>query len=437
MFPRQIFTLAIMALGLSTNPAFATSLQEILQKYLFADPNLLEAQANKRAAAADVKIAEAAHYPTVTVTGAQTLAQHHRHDGNRRSSFNPGLQGKLNLYSWGGKEAQIRQSKHKHDYFHHKIDETQEDVGNTIATLYLSALRAKESIQAAQHNLQRHNQIINDLTIITKFDKGRMSELEQAMARRLRVDAYLAEQTRSLELNLSKLGKYTGSRIAPELLQDPFTADNPDNLVARFRMENGNQQPSYQAQAAEKRSVEAELDVVKAQRYPDINLIANVNRDNKEIYVNLEWDIYNKARGHQVSRTAESMAAADAKMEQIQRDVAERARSAQVDMLQSLKRVEIAQQQIAAQKKVIKAYELQFKIARRTLIDVLDAYAELWNIESTAVSAQNDYRDAALAYLNSQAAVSKWAGVAVLEDSPAFFRQPENPQKQPENNLSD
>ena len=406
-----------LATALCAPYATATSLQSILQTNLLNDPTVLEAQSNARAAATDIKIAQSAHYPTVTVTGAQTLAQNHRYDSNRRSSFNPGLQGKLNLYSWGGKQAQIRQTEYKHDYYTYKIDETQEDVGNTISTLYLSALRAKESIQAAQNNLERHNQIINDLTIITKFDKGRMSELDQAMSRRLRVDAYLAEQTRALELNLSKLGKYTGNRLAPESLQDPFANDNPDSLVQQFKMEDSKLQPSYRAQESEKRSVEAELDVAKASRYPDINLIANVNRDNKEIYVNLEWDIYNRAKGLQVSRTAESLIAADAKMEQIQRDVAERARSAQVDMKQSLHRLSIAEQQIAAQKKVIKAYELQFKIARRTLIDVLDSYADLWNIESTAVAARNDYRDAALAYLNSQAAVSKWAGVGLSSES--------------------
>lgn len=394
----------------------AMGLQNILQAHLLNDPSLLEAQANARAAATDIKIAEAAHYPTVTVTGAQTLAQKQRYESNRRSSFNPGLQGKLNLYSWGGKDAQIRQTEYKHDYYTYKIDETQEEVANNISTLYLNALRAKESIQAAQNNLQRHNQIINDLTIITKFDKGRMSELDQAMARRLRVEAYLAEQTRALELNLSKLGKYTGNRLAPETLQDPFAGGNPDGLVQQFQLTDSTLQPSYRAQDAEKRSVEAELDVNKASRYPDINLIANVNRDNKEIYVNLEWDIYNRAKGLQASRTAEGLIVADTKMAQIQRDVAERARSAQVDMRQSLNRLNIAEQQIAAQKKVIKAYELQFKIARRTLIDVLDAYAELWNIESTAVAARNDYRDAALAYLSSQAAVSKWAGVGVASE---------------------
>ena len=86
-----------LATALCAPYATATSLQSILQTNLLNDPTVLEAQSNARAAATDIKIAQSAHYPTVTVTGAQTLAQNHRYDSNRRSSFNPGLQGKLNL----------------------------------------------------------------------------------------------------------------------------------------------------------------------------------------------------------------------------------------------------------------------------------------------------------------------------------------------------
>lgn len=98
--------------------------------------------------------------------------------------------------------------------------------------------------------------------------------------------------------------------------------------------------------------------------------------------------------------------------------MAERSRSAEVDMRQSLNRVNIAAQQIAAQQKVIKAYELQFKIARRTLIDVLDSYSDLWNIEAEIVSAQNDFRDAALDYLSSQSAIARFAGLSQDRRSP-------------------
>ncbi len=409
---------AACALIFSQSSQSAT-LQEVLRQSFSNDPELLEAQANRDAANTDVKIAKSGHLPTMTLTAAQVLAQKHRYESNERPrGIDPGLQGKLNLYSFGGVDARVRYSEHKYDYYHHKYYETQETVGQTIGQLYLSALRAKENIVAAQSNLQRHEQIINDLQIIAKYDKGRQSELDQAMARRLRVQAYLAEQTRSMELYLSRLGKYTQRRLNPATLTDPFAGENANSIVKRYQNMDLGQQPSYQAQQAERESVLAELDVNKSARYPAIDLIASASRDNKEIYLNFNWDFYSPSANYQVEKSGQTLVAAEAKSDQILRDVAERSRSSEVDMRQSLNRFHIAQQQIAAQKKVIKAYELQFKIARRTLIDVLDSYSDLWSIESEMVASQNDFRDAALEYLSSQAAIARFAGIVEDRSSP-------------------
>lgn len=405
---------------LFSQSAYSASLQDVLRQSLQNDPELLEAQANKQAADSDIKIAKSGHLPTLTATATQVLAQSHRYESNeRKRGINPGLQGKLNLYSFGGIDSRIRYSEHKYDYYHYKYYETQEVLGQTIGRLYLAALRAKESIQAAQNNLQRHDKIIGDLKIITQYDKGRQSELDQALARRLRVQAYLSEQTRVLELNLSRLGKYTQTRLSPATLQDPFAGETAVSVMRRYRSADLAMQPSYQAQQAERESVLAEIDVNKSSRFPSIDLIASATRDNKEIYLNFGWDFFNPSANYQVERSAQTLVAAEAKADQILRDVSERTRSAEVDMRQSLNRTHIAEQQIAAQKKVIKAYELQFKIARRTLIDVLDSYSDLWSIESEVVASRNDFRDAALEYLSSQAAIAQWAGLNQDRNIPA------------------
>jgi adhesin transport system outer membrane protein len=57
---------------------------------------------------------------------------------------------------------------------------------------------------------------------------------------------------------------------------------------------------------------------------------------------------------------------------------------------------------------VVSDNEKQFKIARKSLIDVLNAYNELAGVEMAYVTAQNDYRMAALAYLRAQAGISNW-----------------------------
>ena len=90
----------------------------------------------------------------------------------------------------------------------------------------------------------------------------------------------------------------------------------------------------------------------------------------------------------------------------------ERVQTSAIDMQESEQRTALTAQHILAQKDVIKAYEMQFRVARRTLTDILSAYSELSSIEQDYVAARNDFRDAALDYLNTQAKISAWVGLA-------------------------
>ncbi|EGV35453.1 TolC family protein [Neisseria weaveri] len=394
----------------------AKELQEILRYSLVSDPVLLEAKATENAAKSTTKATRARHFPVLALTGTQMLAQKHKNDSDDvESGF--GVRGSLNLYSWGGINAAVRRDKHKETYQHHKYFETQEQLGNEIGKLYISALRAKESLLVNQQSLMRHNNLLKDLGIVVKYDSGRRSELVEAQARQLQVKTRIAELSRTMELSLSRLSKYTGKRLTAKDLEDPFRGYSAEALIEKFKNYNNKSlNPSYLAQQAERNSVHADLDVVKAERLPAINLEGSVTRDRKELYLNMSWNVLDMAARHNVERNAQALIAAESKSEQILRDVEEKARTSEIDMLQSEQRAEITAQHISAQKEVVKNYELQFKIARRTLTDVLGAYNELSGIEQENITARNDFRDAALEYLVSQSQVARWAGIAPRKD---------------------
>lgn len=83
-------------------------------------------------------------------------------------------------------------------------------------------------------------------------------------------------------------------------------------------------------------------------------------------------------------------------------------------MVRNQQLAKVAHKQIELQRNVTADTELQFQIATRTLLNVLDSYQALSNVQATEVAARNDFRDAALLYLVSQARVANWAGVGTL-----------------------
>ncbi len=407
----QCASVALLPLFL-IQPAYALGLQEILKKSLVSDPSLREAKANEGSAHNAMKATQGGHYPIITVTGTQVLAQKHKYESNDLSDGpTPGLRGSLNIYAWGGIEAGVRRDQEKERYYHYKYYETREELGSTIGKLYITALRTRDALEVAHKNLNRHNKILGDLGIIVKYDAGRRSELVQARSRQLQVESNIVQLRRTLEVTLSRLAKYTEKTVRPEDLADPFSDVSAADLTERFKSEDKAVHPTYMAQLAEKESARATVDVSKAARLPALNLEGSANRDNKELYFNLSWNVLDQAARYSVKQNAEALIAAESKLDQILREVAERSRTAEIDMAQSEHQVEVTNEHIASQREVVKAYELQFKIARRTLIDVLDAYSELASIESANVTAKNDFRDAALEYLLAQSQVSSWAGV--------------------------
>ena len=407
----KIFAAIPMIMCLGSQPVWAQGLKNILQKSLVSDPVLLEAKANERAAQSITKATRAGHYPVLALTGTQIIKQKHKYSSNDRDS-GLGVRGSLNVYSWGGIQAAVRRDKNKEIYHGHKYFETQEQLGSEIGRLYLTALRAKESLDVSRQSLGRHNNLLKDLNIIVQYDSGRRSELVEARSRQLQVQTSMSQLQRTMEIALSRLAKYISTQISPKDLKDPFAGDSTTVLVKKYNNQEKGLNPSYLAQKAERESVKAELDVSKAARLPAINLEGVATKDTKELYLNLSWNVLDMASRHNVEKNAQALIAADSKSEQILREVTEKARTAEIDMVQSEQRADITAQHISAQKEVVRSYELQFKIARRTLTDVLGAYNELANIEQENVNARNDFRDAALEYLVSQSQVSNWAGVS-------------------------
>ncbi len=390
--------------------AHAVELKDILKHSMLADPGVLEAKATENAARSTTKATRARHYPVLSLTGVQVLAQKNKDSGDDMDD-GLGVRGNLNLYSWGAIKHAVRRDKSKETYYKYKYFETQEQLGGEIGKLYLSALRAKEMLQINQQSLIRHNNLLKDLNVIVKYDGGRRSELIEARARQLQVQTAIAQQRRTMEMALSRLSRYTQKQLTAADLKDPFRSESALSLVRHYKNADSNMNPSYRAQKAERDSIHAELDVSKAERLPAVNLEGNATKETRQLYLNVNWNVFDLAARHNVSKNAHALSAAEAKSEQILQDVTEKARTAEIDMQQSEQRIGITSQHIGAQKDVVKTYELQFKIARRTLTDVLGAYNELASIEQENVGARNDFRDAALEYLVAQSQVANWAGI--------------------------
>lgn len=401
-----------LILAVSTNLQ-AQSLQEVLQYSLVNDPVLLEAEADEQGAYNRVEQAKSGHWPTVRLTGSQMVKQYHKDRSDYSDNgFNPGVEVSMNLYSFGAIESEIKKNKASEVYYHHKYGESQEELGLTIGQLYLDALKAKESVDILQASLARHDKMLGDLSVIVEYDEGRASEFAQARARKILVEQKINTQERILETNLSSLSKYTQNRMTADDLVIPFRGLDEQVLKEKYTLIDRKDNPSYLAQQAELESKRYDIEAERAKRLPAINLVGSADKDDRELRLQVAWDVFNRATEYTVGEKASNLQAAERRLSRVSRDVDETSRLALIDIQQNARQLETLASQIVANKKVVDFYSLQFSIARKTLLDVLNAESELSDVELAYAETQYGLYQAILNYLRSQGRVAYWAGVA-------------------------
>lgn len=389
----------------------ATPLEEVLQYALRQDPKLLESLAEQDAAIQNRKSSEALHYPTVAVTSSRVIAQHHQYESDYRRKTDIGLQGKLNLYSWGGIEASVERDKKKERFAYYKYFETREELGQVIALHYVTAIHLLESLDIARKNLNRHKKFLNDLQIVKTYDVGRESEFIQAESRYLNAQSAIIDIERSLQTTMSSLNLYAPSSLTVKDLVDPFAKYTAEALFKAYPEPNRTMHPSILAQAAEHESAIADIDVAKAATKPQINLEGLASRQDRNLAVTVSWDIFNRPADYNTEHARAKMYAASARTDQIMRDISERYETAKINMQQSQSQARISKKHIAVQAQVAANYAEQFTVSRRSLLEVLDAYAELSRTESTYVNALHQFRSSSIAFLLAQAKIANWAGL--------------------------
>ena len=388
----------LMAGMLWSGAAAATGLAGLIVDATERDPSVLEARAREEQAAMQTERSRAGHWPVV---GVQATGDVQRSSG--RDSADPvALIGRVNLFSGGAISAQIRRDQLHQKYYGEKIGETQENLAMLMGEQYLAALRNKELLDTEQRNLQRHDRIIDDLRVIVQHDPGRDYELVQAQARALQVRMRLVQYEKGLRLALSKLSRYTDKDVT---LGNPFGPDWRHVVQENSKATN----PTILAQQYEMDATREEMENLKRSRWPKIDLMTAVGKDDQYTRVVMNWDFLDRGAYYSQQSAAKQLLAAQSRVDMLNREIDEQTQTAESDMAQSQLQAMAAQQQIGASEKVVELYQMQFRIARRSLLDLLNAYAELASVEVSKITAENDYRRAVLSYLDATASINDWA----------------------------
>lgn len=393
-------------------PVSAESLRNILQDSLSSAPEILEAGANIQSAQHRTEQASAQHWPVVSVAGNKIIDQYHRErDDYYKTRFTPSVKAEMNLYAFGAIEKNVERSRKEEEYYQHRYSSTQEELAYTISRLYLQALNMKEAVQIMRKSLQRHKKILANLDVIASNDIGRESEYVQAEARIIMIEQNINRYNKQLSNTLANLSKYTKLKIDERNLHNPFKSLTDEQLFTRYSVKEKSHNPIYKAQQTELETRQLAVQAENSKDFPKVNLVGSASRDDRYVGVEVSWDILNRGNSYSVQEKTSEVIAASQRLERISRDIDNISEIAKINIQESRTQLKTLKAQIAASAKVVDFYQMQFDIARRSLLDVLNAERELADVELSFVNTEHELRSAMLDYLYSQGKITAWGNV--------------------------
>jgi adhesin transport system outer membrane protein len=391
-----------LGLCLMVSQSYAQSFNEVVKSALLMYPSITASKAKTEAALADVDRARAAHYPQINYG----LARNSYANGELPSTIEANAKSpsiKLNLWSGGRIEADARRSQALTVGSQFQELGTQDDVAALAAEAYINWARSMALFDIAAKNLSAHQVTLDDISKIVSIDAGRRIDYEQA---KVRLDnAALAKIQRQAELAQARqrLSRFWTGPLptAPKGLQE---AVRPDGTLGRVpqTLEDAlaavsDDLPSIAQQKAQVKAAEAAVSMARGQYWPTVDATAarqlNVSSGQQDTFtqVQLNMPLYNGgATSAQVSTAVKQLQASQATLEEAQLLAKERIGFAFQDWLSAKGRADQGAAQAKVGEQVVEGYRLQFRLARRQLLDLLNIQAESFNYQTAATSAFYD-----------------------------------------------
>ncbi len=375
-----------------------------MQNALDVHPEI-QAGVNARVAADyQVRAAKGGYLPRVDVTaGYGRERTDSPSTGNRWESLNRGesaIRLRQMVFDGFATSSEVGRQQATANARAYSLMGTSERTALDVAQVYLDVLSRREMVRLAEENLRNHERILDQIKLRTSRGVGRLADLDQAEARLAQArNNLITEQTNLADANtnyLSVVGRMPEELSAPA----PFIDMLPATLEeARAQMVESS--PVLRSAESDIAAAEKQYDAAKSSFYPrfdaelgrtaDNNIDGTVGHNNEwQAMLRMNFNLYaggsNKADLESKSYLANQ--ALDIRNNAL-RQLNEELGLAWNAQENANAQVPIAQQYVDHSNRVRSAYQQQFSLGERTLLDLLDSENETFTAQRRLVEVKN------------------------------------------------
>lgn len=388
--------------------AQADTLQQAIHTTLKTNPDVLATISERQAVSKEIDQARAGYFPTIDLgvgTGWESTdnpATRSRGDGEiHLNRDEASLNLRQMLYDGSLTKNEVERHKARTDSRAHSVYSVAENTALEATEAYLNVLRRQQLVELAQTNLESHQRTHDQITLRSERGVGRRADMDQSLGRLALAETNLmAEQSnlRDAETNYLRVIGVASTSLSEPLSPEPslpMTVEEAVNIAVQNH-------PTLRSAQADVVSANAQHDVTRAAFLPRVDFelgtradhdIDGVRGSDKDVTAmfRLRYNLLNggkdKARREE---TAFLINQAAEVRNNTRRQVEQNVRLSW-NALQTVRRqMSYFQQYAESAAKTREAYQQQFNIGQRTLLDLLDSENELFRARISLTNAQYD-----------------------------------------------
>ena len=293
---------------------------------------------------------------------------------------------------------------------------------------YINVLRRQELLDLARENLEIHRTTNDQVKLRTERGVGKMADLEQSVSRLARAETNEKAEFGNLQDARTEFLRVVGK--LPEELEEPEKPDAaiPSDIDAAVEQALA-EHPILKAAEADIEEAMAQMDAAESPFFPTLHAELSGRADSDldgipgdddefQAMLRLRYNLFSGGRDNaRLKETAFLLNQAKEIRDDTYRQVIESMRRSWVAYETVSNQIDFFREHRDSAIKTHEAYQQQFNIGQRTLLDLLDSANEMFTAKSDYANAKYDQVFAMHRILASMGALNNYLGVILPEEA--------------------
>jgi len=419
--------------------SFSQTLHEAVQQTINENPEVQSAKDERLAVEEQIGQAKAGYFPTVDLAGGYGFEQANnpttrariyggQHGTTQYHREETSIQLKQMIFDGQATRNEVKRQEARTDSRAYTVFGQAEITALKAVEAYLNILRREALLKLAEENLATHIKTNDQIVLRSQQGVGKRADIEQSTGRVSLAEANVRSELGNLNDAKTAYQRIVG--IIPAKLEAPTHPSEklPTSMDAAIAQAVANH-PILKSANADVDSAFSQHETAKAPYMPYVDFEAAASRNdningipgkNEDLtaMLRLKYNLFNG--GKDVARrqeTAHLIAQSKDIRDNTYRQVVETMRLSWVAHETIKNQLAFFKSHKDASAKALEAYQMQFNIGQRTLLDLLDSANELFVANSSYVNAEFDELYAAFRIFASMGGLNEYLGVALPKEA--------------------